>query len=136
MTIIGEHIWKLTGADRQMHHLLFGEDAQYKIPQNRPFGWNDILVGAGLEYGAKAVGGIGTGVWDIINGDVDAGMALLGKTAKATLPFVNLPGVKPLVDAAVFDSFIDMFDPGNIEKAQRRWTQRTGGGNLLDLLTE
>lgn len=136
MTIIGEHLWKLAGADRHVHHLLFGDNAEYKIPENRPFTFGDILTGAGLEYATKVGAGAAGGVWDIVTGDVDEGMATLGKTAKGTLPFVNLPVVKPLVDTVVFDTFIEMFDPRSIEQAQRRWNQRTGGGQILDLFNE
>ena len=130
MTLYGETLWKAAGVDRMTHHLFFGDSAKYRVPPNRPFELKDVLVGGGVTYAAKAVAGVSKGVWQTLNGDAEAAATFVN-TAKSTLPFVGLPGVKPLLDRVVFDHILEMTDPTAIDKAERRWNLRTGGSFFL-----
>lgn len=136
MTIIGETAWKYAGADRKLHHLIFGANAEHKMPNYGPFELTDLLGGGPLEYLDRVVGGVTGSLWDVLQGDIDAAAARIGKTAQTSLPFVNLPLIKPALSAAVFDPFIEMFEPGRMMEKRRRWERQGGGGQLLDLFTE
>lgn len=131
MTILGETLWKIAGADRATHHLFFGEYSKYAVPRNRPFTPEDLLVGGGVEYAWRAASGVTKGAYQLITGDAEAAATTLAKTGQRTLPFVNLPGVKPLVDEAFFNPLIEMSDPFAIDKEQARWNRRTGGSFFL-----
>lgn len=131
LTLYGEILWKLAGVDRKVHHLLFGENSDYRVPVNRPVGLEDFLVGAGVGYLSTVGGGTLGGLYEVVTGDIDEGLNTWTKTAQRTLPFVDLPYTKAAVDTLIFNNLIEMTDPRAIDQAERRWRARTGGDFFL-----
>lgn len=132
LTIFGETLWKTVGAAPGVHHLLFGDNAQYSMQSGAPFNpTSDILVGGGVEWAWTLGSGVTGSLWDLMTGEVDKAVEGVIKTTQRTAPFVNAPGIKPLLEATVFDALAEMVDSDMMETAERRWNARTGGDFLL-----
>jgi hypothetical protein len=129
-TLYLENLLAATGAETKLMDLIHGADRDYKTPNFQGNVVEALLYGGGTEWAYNLVSGTGKTAWELMTGDVDAAVENAIRTARRTLPTFTL-GVKPLLDAAVYDNVAEMMDLNIMRQFDSRYNARTGGENVL-----